>query len=110
MAETQEVHDELDQLAYQLLVLSQDLIQVKLQLEEQEEKWNRKSMPIVSVKWLFWVAWCTCSCVEEDHPVRIDGDESESCHVDLSPSSSSSPNFSRGHSQVGLWASTVPVS
>ena len=37
MAENQEVHDELDQLAYQLLVLSQDLIQVKLQLEEQSK-------------------------------------------------------------------------
>lgn len=37
MAEKQEVHDELDQLAYQLLVLSQDLIQVKLQLEEQSK-------------------------------------------------------------------------
>ena len=37
MSENQEVHDELDSLTYQLLVLSQDLIQVKLQLEEQSK-------------------------------------------------------------------------
>ena len=37
LAEMQEVNDELDSLSYQLLVLSQDLIQVKLQLEEQSK-------------------------------------------------------------------------
>ena len=37
LAEIQEVNDELDSLSYQLLVLSQDLIQVKLQLEEQSK-------------------------------------------------------------------------
>ena len=37
LAEKQEVNDELDSLSYQLLVLSQDLIQVKLQLEEQSK-------------------------------------------------------------------------
>ena len=37
LTEKQEVNDELDSLSYQLLVLSQDLIQVKLQLEEQSK-------------------------------------------------------------------------
>ena len=37
LREKQEVNDELDSLSYQLLVLSQDLIQVKLQLEEQSK-------------------------------------------------------------------------
>ena len=37
LAKMQEVNDELDSLSYQLLVLSQDLIQVKLQLEEQSK-------------------------------------------------------------------------
>ena len=37
LTERQEVNDELDSLSYQLLVLSQDLIQVKLQLEEQSK-------------------------------------------------------------------------
>ena len=37
MIENQQMHDELDSLAYQLLVLSQDLIQVKLQLEDQSK-------------------------------------------------------------------------
>ena len=37
LTKRQEVNDELDSLSYQLLVLSQDLIQVKLQLEEQSK-------------------------------------------------------------------------
>ena len=37
MIENQQMHYELDSLAYQLLVLSQDLIQVKLQLEDQSK-------------------------------------------------------------------------